>query len=68
MTLTHYLILDTESSVCLTRRRRVLVSLAYEIFDGGRAAVPHGSAPMPIREAGSSLPAHGIPIPVPCVF
>lgn len=28
-----YLVVDTESSLCLQRRQRILVSLAYEIVD-----------------------------------
>ena len=44
-----YLVLDTESSLCLRRRRRVLVSLAYEVVDLSPPGVappgpPHGGA------------------------
>ena len=37
-----YLVVDTESSVCLRRRQRILVSLAYEVVDAhGRVYCSH---------------------------
>ena len=62
-----YVVLDTESSYCQCRRRRYLVSLAYEVIDS-RGGVHHTSyslvqPPVDAYPDAQSLGIHGITPP-----